>query len=124
VKKVWERFLDYELGQLHFAMDALKELQGRDPAELLPATLPDPIAFSSQRDFVRKTLESEVNLRARGTDFVDASTETAGSPSVQYRDQLNRDGSPSDTVTAGYIWMPGTELVSRASNGGSAAGRP
>jgi hypothetical protein len=43
---------------------------------------------------------------------------------VRYRDQLNRDGSPSDTVTAGYVWMPGTELAARANNGGGAARRP
>jgi hypothetical protein len=121
VKKVWERFLDYELGQLHFAIESMKEIERRDPAELLPESLPDPIAFESQRDFVRKTLEAEVNLRARGTDFIDAASEAADSPSARYRDQLNREGSPSDTVTAGYIWVPGTELVTRTSNGGGAA---
>jgi hypothetical protein len=124
VKKVWERFLDYELGQLQYACEALKELQRRDPAELLPSKLPDPIAFSSQREFVRRTLESEVDLRAQGTEFIDVSKETPDSPSVRYRDQVNRDGSPSDTVTAGYVWMPGTELAARANDGGGAARRP
>jgi hypothetical protein len=114
VKGIWERFLDYELGQLHYAIDALETLEKRDPAELLPAKLPDPIPFASQREFVRRTLEVEVNLRASGTEYVDVTEETPDSPSVKYREQLNRSGSPSDTVAAGYIWVPGTELVIKA----------
>jgi hypothetical protein len=119
VKGIWERFLDYELGQLHDAIDALQTLEKRDPAELLPARLPDPIPFASQREFVRRTLEAEVNLRASGTEYIDATEETPGSPSVKYREQLNRSGSPSDIVAAGYIWVPGTELVIKATGGRS-----
>jgi hypothetical protein len=114
IKKVWERFLDYELGHLQVAMEAMREIERRDPEQLLPESLPDPIKYESHRDFVRKTLEAEVNLRARGTDYIDASQEDANGPSALYRNQLDKDGSPSDTVAAGYIWMPGTELVSRA----------
>jgi hypothetical protein len=114
VKGIWERFLDYELGQLHFAMETMKELGRQDPEALLPAQLPEPIKFESQRDFVRKTLEAEVDLRARGTEFIEQSQEDPEGPSAIYREQLNRDGSPSDIVASGYIWTPGTELVTRA----------
>jgi hypothetical protein len=31
-----------------------------------------------------------------------------------YRDQLNSAGSPSETVAAGYVWRPGTELTDPA----------
>ena len=34
--------------------------------------------------------------------------------SREYRERLNRDGSPSETVAAGYVWRPGTELAPRA----------
>jgi hypothetical protein len=30
-----------------------------------------------------------------------------------YRDQINSEGSPSDTASAGYQWAPGTELATR-----------
>jgi hypothetical protein len=113
IKAIWQRFVDYELGQLHFVKNLFKTVERRDPDELLPATLPDPIKFESQRDFVRKTLEKEVSLRASGTQFIDVTQERVDSPSVKYREQLNRDGSPSETVAAGYVWVPGTELVSR-----------
>src|SRR3954452_18727907 len=42
---IWERFLDYELGQMHFVMDLMRQIEKRDPEELLPATLPAPIKY-------------------------------------------------------------------------------
>ncbi len=112
IKEIWERFTDYELGQLHFAMDVFKKVENRDPAEVLPESLPEPIDFSSHREFVRETLEQEVNLRASGPDFVNKSEEPERS--IAYREQMNSDGSPSETVAAGYKWMPGTELAKAA----------
>ena len=38
-----------------------------------------------------------------------------GASSLAYRKQMNRDGSPSETVSATYRWSPGTELA-RAAN--------
>jgi hypothetical protein len=110
IKAIWERFLDYELGHLRFVMEIMQRSR-QDPEALLPATLPEPINYQSQRNFVRETLRNEVDLRARGTEFINKSEEKAGAPSVDYRDQLNADGSPSETVAAGYIWRPGTELA-------------
>ena len=112
IKEIWERFTDYELGQLHFAMDVFKKVENRDPAEVLPESLPEPIDFSSHREFVRETLEQEVNLRASGPDFVNKSEEPERS--IAYREQMNSDGSPSETVAAGYKWMPGTVLAKAA----------
>jgi rubrerythrin len=121
VKAIWERFVDYELGHLAIVRQLFEKYEKRDSKEILPAKLPDPIDFRSHREFVRETLRNEVDLRARGTKFINASEETAGSPSVMQRDQLNSDGSPSEIVAAGYHWRPGTELVERAealANGG------
>lgn len=105
---IWERFLDYELGHFHHVADLFRQIERRDPAELVAATLPEPIAFASQRTFVRQVLAREVGLRAKGTQFVDGSDESEAS--VNYRTQLNSSGSPSETVAAGYRWAPGTEL--------------
>jgi rubrerythrin len=112
LRAVWERFLEYELGHFHLVRELFEETLGRDAAEVLGGnSLPEPIPFESQREFVRETLAAEVQLRARGTQFVDASEETADSPSAVYRSQLNSEGSPSETVALGYRWMPGTELA-------------
>jgi hypothetical protein len=109
IKAIWERCLDYELGHLHVVKELFKRYERRDPAEILPAVLPEPIRFESQREFVRKVLNQEVDLRARGKHFVNKSEE--GKATLEYREHMNSSGSPSDTVAAGYQWSPGTELV-------------
>ncbi len=109
IKAVWERFLDYELGHLHFVMDLFKKIERRDPAEVLPRTLPEPFAYKSQRAFVRKVLLEEVNFRANGKEIV-SQKHKEPERSLQYRQQMNSEGSPAETVAAGYQWAPGTEL--------------
>jgi hypothetical protein len=109
VKAIWERFLDYELGHLQEARAHFERLEGRDAAQVLPQTLPDPISFESQREFVRQTLAREVDLRASGTELVPKAQESKAS--IATRRQLNSGGSPTDTVARGYRWSPGTELA-------------
>lgn len=108
VKAIWERFLDYELGQFHFVRDIFERTENRDAQSVVPAVLPEPIAFESQRDFVRDVLRNEVNLRTKGTSFVDMSEESVASKT--YRQRINADGVPSEIVALNYIWMPGGEV--------------
>jgi len=116
VKAIWERFCNYELGHLHMVMDLMKQIEKRDPAELLPQTLPEPIEYASHRQFVRETLNREVDLRAAGTAFIHKDEEAERAPlSIAYREQMNSEGSPSEVVAAGYTWTPGTELVEKKS---------
>lgn len=107
IKSIWQRFCDYELGQLHFVADLCRK-QGIDPEKTLPQTLPEPIQYKSQRDFVRKVLSQEVEFTANGHQ-IGALKETEAT--LAYRRQLNKDGSPSDAIAEGYVWQPGTELV-------------
>jgi hypothetical protein len=113
VKAVWERFLSYELGHLQVAMDAFRAGEKRDPEEVLPDKLPDPVKLESHRKFVRETLEKEIDLRADGADFVPL---VDGEPerTLAYRGKLNSERSPSESVSAAYRWEPGSELVTRA----------
>lgn len=109
IKQVWERFVDYELGHLHAVMQIFSQVERRDPAEVLPETLPEPIDFTSHREFVRRVLSQEVDLTAVGTKFVDKSQTSAAT--LEYRRRMNEKGSPSEAVASGYLWSPGTELV-------------
>ena len=116
IKAIWERFLNYELGHLQVVMELFKKFENRDPAEVLPGSLPEPIDYISHRQFVRQTLKNEVDLRAAGTSFINKEDELEDSPSVIYRQQMNAEGSPSESVAAGYIWRPGTELTHQKSS--------
>jgi hypothetical protein len=112
VRAIWERFLEYELGQLRFVADLFEKIERRDAAEVLSSSLPAPIEYISHREFVQRTLEAEVQLRARGHEFV--APELESEASIAQRLQLNSEGSPSETVAAGYVWNPGTELARAA----------
>jgi rubrerythrin len=112
IKRIWERFLDYELGHLRFVADLFEKTERRDASEVLSASLPQAIRYESHREFVRQVLRTEVNLSAAGSEFVDRSQETEHTR--DYRTHINSDGSPSDKVAASYIWTPGTELAAPA----------
>jgi hypothetical protein len=112
IKKIWERCLDYELGHLQVAMQYFKDIERRDPAEVLPKEIPDQIDYQSHRDFVRETLEQEVNYTADG-HRIGPRDEADETRSNAYRDYLNSEGSFSDTVAEDYTWRPGTEIAYR-----------
>jgi hypothetical protein len=114
IQALWERMLSYELGHLNLVAGLFKKHERRDPEEIVGDRLPDPIPFESQREFVRETLAREVNLRASGPDFVDAAQEPQSS--LDYRNHMNSEGSPSETVAADYVWQPGTELTRKVAN--------
>lgn len=114
IKAIWERMLNYELGHLRIAADQFEKHERRDAQEVVGTHLPEPIAFESQREFVRATLAKEVDLRADGPEIVPLDQEARSS--IEYRNQLNSQGSPSEIVAAGYSWRPGTELSRKVVN--------
>jgi rubrerythrin len=114
IKQIWERMLDYELGHLSVVAELFKKHERRDPQEVVGESLPEPVAFESQREFVRATLANEVDLRPSGTEYVGLEEEPQDS--LDYRNYMNSQGSPSETVAAGYNWRPGTELTRKVVN--------
>jgi hypothetical protein len=123
VRKIWERFLDYELGHLAVAREHFERLEQRDAAELLPPKLPDPIDYRSHRTFVREVLNAEVDLRARGTEFVQANELGEDAASPRYAEALRADGSPTEIVAAGWVFTLGTELAAERDGESSEEGR-
>jgi rubrerythrin len=119
IKAIWERFLDYELGHLRMVAELFQQHERRDAAEILPRAFPEPIQYVSHREFVRETLRNEVDFAADGTEIVEQ--ERSDSPSRRYRDQLNADGSPSETVAGSWVWTPGGELAATNGNGNGRA---
>ena len=109
LRALWERFLDYELGHLQVVLRLVRDIERRDPAQVLgDGKLPPGIAFKSQREFVRQVLAAEQGLRKDGTRFVDEEREAVSS--LAYRNHMNAQGSPSQSASEGYQWAPGGEL--------------
>jgi rubrerythrin len=117
IRKIWERFLDYELGHLELVRTLFEETERRDAAEVLPQHLPEPIQYRPQREFVREVLAKEVDFRANGTEIVPSEQLPRDNLSKTYAKAMNAEGSPSETVAAGWIWTPGGELATTARTG-------
>lgn len=114
IRALWERMLDYELGHFALVRELFQNHERRDAEEVIPAVLPEPIPFESQREFVRQTLAAEVDLRANGTEIVPLEQEAESS--IAYRQHMNSAGSPAEIVAADYAWRPGTELALKVVN--------
>ena len=115
IRAIWERMLDYELGHFAAVSDLFKKYERRDPEEAIGESLPEPLPFESNRQFVREVLAAEVDLRANGTELVPLEQE--GKSSLAYREHMNSQGSPSEIVAQKYAWRPGTELTLKVVNG-------
>lgn len=70
VKAIWELHLNMELEQLRIAAELLREHDGRDPAELLPAELPAPLMFEPNKAYLRHLLDTQIDLTTLGTGYV------------------------------------------------------
>lgn len=67
IHAIWELFLDYEIGQFHFIKNIFEQIENRDAQLVVPAELPEPLAFKNQTEFVKSILAKEVDLRTKGS---------------------------------------------------------
>ncbi|MBR2068148.1 MAG: hypothetical protein IJ877_00150 [Candidatus Gastranaerophilales bacterium] len=63
LKKHWEIFLDIELGHLQTVCEIFKKYEKKDPEEVIGSEIIIPCRFKSQKGYVQKILEKEINKR-------------------------------------------------------------
>jgi hypothetical protein len=99
IKQIWDLHLNMELGQLQVACDFLRRYEGREAAELLPASLPDtPITFESNKGYLRDLLATQLDLRTDGPDYVSVDDLPSNHRYFKYQEKVNSDGVPSEDV--------------------------
>src|SRR5690606_27965292 len=60
ITAMWELNCEMEIGQLQVACDFMRRYEGREPAELLPPSLPEvPVTFEPNKDYVRRVLATQ-----------------------------------------------------------------
>jgi hypothetical protein len=70
VKAIWELHLNMEIEQLRIAVELLREHDGRDPDELLPPELPEPVKFEPNKEYLRHLLDTQIDLTTLGAGYV------------------------------------------------------
>lgn len=101
IKRIWETHLAMEIEHLRLACEMMKSVDGKNPADMLPKEIPEPVTFKSNKDYVRKVLGSQIDLTADNADFVQAGSLPQDHRWHLYRQQVNGgDGSsnPSEVV--------------------------
>jgi rubrerythrin len=102
IRKMWQWHLDCEIDHLHRACEMLKEHGQKDPEELLPDTMPEPLVmFESNRDYVRQIEAEQVDWTTAGTDIVkgDQAPETY----KHHQERINAGTVPSQKVIEEHI---------------------
>jgi hypothetical protein len=99
IRSIWELCLEMELGQLHVACDFLRRYEGLDPAEILPAELPEvPLTFEPNKDHVRQVLDGQVDLRLDGLGYTPVDELDDGHRFFEFQETVNAGGVPSEQV--------------------------
>ncbi|MBX6387569.1 MAG: hypothetical protein IRZ08_00975 [Frankia sp.] len=94
IKDLWNLHLAMELEQLRLAGELLKRYDGREPAEICPAEIPEPVLFEPNKQYVRDVIATQLDLTSLGTGFVMDSHRR-----FQERlAQVNAGGVPSEQV--------------------------
>lgn len=101
IKQIWETHLAMEIEHLRLACEMMKQVDGQDPAEMLPQSLPEPVTFEPNKEYVRQVLGAQIDLTADGADIVHMDSLPKDHRWHLYRQQVNGgDGSqnPSEVV--------------------------
>jgi hypothetical protein len=98
LRQLWELHLNMEIGQLKEACRLLRRYEGKEPEEILPAELPLGVRFQSNKEYVRRVLAEQIDLRADGPDYVALETLPADHRSLRYQTIVNTGGNPTENV--------------------------
>ncbi len=99
IKKTWELFLDIELGHLQIAANLFKKYEKRDPEEVIGSEIVIPCRFMSQKNYVKKVLETQVDKRLENEGkFTTINKLSNDWSSYKVQQKQNELGSPSETA--------------------------
>lgn len=112
IKKIWEMFLDFELGHLHEAAKLFKKYEKRDPEEVIGTKIIIPCRFKSQKEYVEKILRSQIQKRLTSDkSYADISELPENWESYKVQKEVGKEGSPSESVMRIITAAKGRHLV-------------
>jgi hypothetical protein len=76
----------------------MRKVEGRDPEELLPDSIEEPLSFQENKAYVREVLASQTDLTAKGANFVPIGKLPSDHRYFAYQAVVNEGGVPSEEV--------------------------
>lgn len=112
LKKIWEMFMEYEIGHLHIAVDLFQKHEKRDAEEVIGNKVVLPCRFMSQKEYVTNILENEIQKRlGTNMDYTEIDKLPKDWPSYQLQEDVNKDGSPTEMVIQIMAAAKGRDLT-------------
>ena len=98
IKKYWEIFFEMEVGHLRLIAEMFKKYEKRDPEEVIGSEIIIPCRFKSQKAYVQKVLEKEVNKRLAPEGEYYKTTDEIPSDWASYpiQEKLSEISAPSE----------------------------
>ena len=112
IKKIWEMFLDYEIGHLQIAADLFRKYEKRDPEEVIGTKVILPCRFMSQKEYVTNILENEIQKRLdTQMGYTEIDDLPDNWPSYDVQEKVGEDGSPTEMTIQVISTAKGRDLV-------------
>lgn len=115
IKQIWEEFLAMEIEHLHIAAEMFEKNENRDAQEIIGSDIVLPCHFESQKDYVTKILNTEIDKRLDATlDMGYSTIENLPKNWIGYEVQeaVNSKGSPTEQVIQNIKTSTGRDIVS------------
>lgn len=99
IKRIWEELLHDEIEHVLIINDLLNTYEGRDLRDIIKADSISPlIVFESNKDYVNRVLEEQVDLQPFNMKFVRMRDLPDNWKSFDYQKKVNAGGAPSMRV--------------------------
>ncbi len=109
IRRLWEQHLEMEISHLHAACDIMRKHDNREPEEMLPEAMPEPLKFESNIAYVRKVIGNQVTLTTNGTGYTDVDDLPKDHRYFQYNKHVNDGPTPSQVVIEEHIRRHGRD---------------
>ena len=99
LKPIWELFVDFELGHLAQVVELFKKHEKRDPEEVIGSEIVYPCRFMSQKKYVTKILNNEIDKRlGENKDYTKIKDLSEDWASYKVQEKVGEEGSPTETT--------------------------
>jgi rubrerythrin len=100
VRAIYELHLNMEIEHLRLACEMMRQVERRDPETILPKAIDRSLTFKENKAYVRRVLETQIDLTADGPEFVPVTQLPPGHRYFAYQQRVNGDWVPSEAIIA------------------------
>ena len=106
-------FLEYEIEHLKIAADLFKKHEKRDPEEVIGTKVVIPNRFKSQKEYVTKILETQIQKRLsnENMDYTEINKLPDDWKSYKVQQKTGEEGAPTEMVIQVMATSKGRDLI-------------